>query len=77
MTTQDYQRKRPLMIFLHYFKNHWKLFLLDITCAVLIAAIDLAFPLITRTALYEWLPNHPGGGRYPGRPVQTHAGVEL
>ena len=57
MTTQDYQRKRPLMIFLHYFKNHWKLFLLDITCAVLIAAIDLAFPLITRTALYDWLPN--------------------
>ena len=57
MTTQDYQRKRPLTIFLHYFKNHWKLFLLDITCAVLIAAIDLAFPLITRTALYEWLPN--------------------
>ena len=56
MTTKDYQRKRPLMIFLHYFKNHWKLFLLDITCAVLIAAIDLAFPLITRTALYDWLP---------------------
>ena len=57
MTTKDYQRKRPLMIFLHYFKNHWKLFLLDIACAVLIAAIDLSFPLITRTALYEWLPN--------------------
>ena len=57
MTTKDYQRKRPLMIFLHYFRNHWKLFLLDITCAVLIAAIDLSFPLITRTALYEWLPN--------------------
>ena len=57
MTTKEYQSKRPLMIFLHYFRNHWKLFLLDITCAVLIAAIDLAFPLITRTALYEWLPN--------------------
>ena len=57
MTTKAYQRKRPLMIFLRYFKNHWKLFLLDITCAVLIAAIDLAFPLITRTALYDWLPN--------------------
>ena len=56
MTTQDYRRKRPLAIFLHYFKNHWKLFLLDITCAVMIAAIDLAFPLITRTALYDWLP---------------------
>ena len=57
MTTKDYQSKRPLMIFLHYFKNHWKLFLVDVTCAVLIAAIDLSFPLITRTALYEWLPN--------------------
>ena len=57
MTTKDYQRKRPLAIFLSYFKNHLGLFALDITCAVLIAAIDLAFPLITRTALYEWLPN--------------------
>ena len=38
MTTKDYQSKRPLVIFLHYFKNHWKLFLLDITCAVMIAA---------------------------------------
>ena len=57
MTTKDYQKKRPLMIFLSYFKNHLGLFALDVTCAVLIAAIDLAFPLITRTALYEWLPN--------------------
>ena len=56
MTTKDYQRKRPLMIFLSYFKNHLGLFALDVSCAVLIAAIDLAFPLITRTALYEWLP---------------------
>ena len=57
MTTKDYHRKGPLMIFLSYFKNHLGLFGLDILCAVLIAAIDLAFPLITRTALYEWLPN--------------------
>ena len=56
MTTKDYQQKRPLMIFLGYFKNHLGLFALDVTCAMLIAAIDLAFPLITRTALYEWLP---------------------
>ena len=56
MTTKDYQSKRPLMIFLSYFKNHLGLFALDVACAVLIAAIDLAFPLITRTALYEWLP---------------------
>lgn len=56
MTTKDFQRRSPLRIFLSYFKNHKKLFLLDITCACLIAAVDLAFPMITRTALYTWLP---------------------
>ena len=56
MTTKDYQRKSPLMIFLSNFKRHWKLFTVDILCAVLIAAIDLAFPLVTRTALYDLLP---------------------
>ena len=57
MTTKDFQKKRPLMIFLSYFKRHWKLFAVDISCAVLIAAVDLAFPLVTRMALYEMLPN--------------------
>ena len=57
MTTQDYQRKSPLMIFLSYFKNHKKLFAIDVLCAVGIAAIDLAFPLVTRSALYDLLPN--------------------
>ena len=57
MTTQDYQRRSPLRIFLHYFGNHKKLFALDILCAVGIAGIDLAFPLVTRSALYDLLPN--------------------
>lgn len=56
MTTKDYQRKSPLAIFLSYFKNHKTLFLVDIGCAVLIAAIDLTFPLVTRSALYKMLP---------------------
>ena len=56
MTTKDYQRKRPLAIFLSYFKNHKKLFLVDVLCACLIAGVDLAFPLITRSALYDMLP---------------------
>ena len=56
MTTQDYQKKTPLGIFLNYFKNHKKLFALDVSCAVGIAAIDLAFPLVTRSALYDMLP---------------------
>ena len=57
MTTKDYQRKSPLMIFLSYFGKHKKLFAIDVACAVAIAAIDLAFPLITRSALYDMLPN--------------------
>lgn len=57
MTTQDYKRKSPLSIFLHYFGNHKGLFAIDLGCAVGIAAIDLAFPLITRKALYDLLPN--------------------
>ena len=57
MTTKDYQRKSPLMIFLSYFGNHKKLFAIDVSCALGIALIDLAFPLVTRSALYEMLPN--------------------
>ena len=57
MTTQDYQRKRPLQIFLSYFAAHKRLFALDIGCAVCIALIDLSFPLVTRQALYDFLPN--------------------
>ncbi len=57
MTTKEYQRRKPLGIFLGYFKNHKKLFAIDVACAVGIAAIDLMFPLVTRNALYEMLPN--------------------
>jgi len=56
MTTKDFQTKSPLVIFLSYFGNHKKLFAIDVACAVLIAAIDLAFPLVTRAALYDMLP---------------------
>ncbi|MGM9640397.1 MAG: ABC transporter ATP-binding protein [Faecousia sp.] len=57
MTTKDYQTKRPLRIFLSYFGPHKKLFLVDMLCALTVAAIDLAFPLVSRTAMNEWLPN--------------------
>ena len=57
MTTKDYQTRSPLRIFLSYFRPHRGLFLLDISCAFLIAVIDLAFPLISRTAMYHWLPD--------------------
>ena len=56
MTTKDYQTRSPLRIFLSYFKPHRRLFALDMTCAFRIAVVDLAFPLVSRTALYTWLP---------------------
>ncbi len=57
MTTKDYQKRSPIAIFLSYFKNHKGLFAVDMLCALLIAAVDLLFPLVTRTALYEMLPD--------------------
>ena len=57
MKSKDFKNRSPLAIFISYFANHKRLFALDILCACGIAAIDLAFPLVTRTALYTWLPN--------------------
>ena len=58
MTPKDYQKKSPLAIFLSYFKNHKGLFAVDMLCALLIAGVDLLFPLVTRTAVYDMLPNN-------------------
>ena len=57
----DYKNGSLLRVFLHYFKPHKKLFALDISCAVMVSAIDLAFPLVTRAALYELLPGKEYG----------------
>ena len=56
MSKNDFKNRSPIAIFLSYFKNHKKLFAIDVFCACLIAAIDLTFPLITRSALYDMLP---------------------
>ena len=56
MQTKDFQNRSLLQIFLSYFKPHLRLFLLDMSCAFTVAAIDLAFPLVTRGALYQLLP---------------------
>ena len=39
-----------------YFKPHKKIFLADMFCAFTVAAVDLAFPLISRRAMYDMLP---------------------
>ena len=56
MTPKDYREKSPLRIFLSYFKPHRGLFVLDMICAALVSLVDLAFPLVTRRAMYDLLP---------------------
>ena len=56
MTTREFQEKSPLQIFLTYFKPHRKLFIMDLSCALLISLIDLAFPYISRWCMYQLLP---------------------
>ncbi len=60
MTPKDFQKKSPLAAFFTYFGRHKGLFALDMGCALAVSAIDLAFPLVTRSALYDMLP----GGMY-------------
>ncbi len=42
--------------FASYYRPHWRLFALDMVCALLIAAIDLLFPLASRAAMQRYLP---------------------
>ena len=51
-----YQERGLLRIFLGYFKPHKKLFAIDMCCALLVAMVDLAFPLVSRNAMNELLP---------------------
>ena len=43
--------------FMSYYKPYLKLFIFDLSCAFLIASIDLAFPLITRQFINDIIPN--------------------
>ena len=49
--------ENPLKIFFSYYKPHLKLFIADMICAFLIAAIDVAFPMFSRYALDVLIPN--------------------
>lgn len=42
--------------FISYYRPHMKLFMLDISCALLMAAIDLVFPQFTQRTLDQFIP---------------------
>ena len=56
MDTKEFQKRSLVSIFFSYFKPHKNLFILDMSCAFLIAVIDLSFPAITRYSLNELIP---------------------
>ena len=58
MTPRDYQHKNMIQIFLYFFKPHMGLFILDMVCALIVALVDLAYPLVSRWAMYELLPQN-------------------
>ncbi len=51
----DYHAK-PLRIFLRYVSAHRRLFAIDMLCALAVAAIDLIFPYVSRSAMTTLLP---------------------
>ena len=49
-------RRGYLRIFAGYYKPHWKLFLLDMVCALCICMVDLLFPMVSRWSMQALLP---------------------
>lgn len=43
-------------IFLSYYRPHWKLFFIDMLCALIAGAIDLIFPYVSRGSMQKLLP---------------------
>lgn len=43
--------------FIAYYKPHRRLFVIDLFCAFLIAAIDLIYPMLSRSILNDYLPS--------------------
>ena len=56
MRVIDYRKKGDLSIFLSFFRPHLRLFALDMACAFIVSLIDLAYPIVSRTAMRELLP---------------------
>lgn len=57
MKEKDFQNWGVMRIFLSYFGPHKKLFILDMCCAFVVALVDLLYPLVSRAAMYDMLPN--------------------
>jgi ATP-binding cassette subfamily B protein len=57
MDSGRFSNRRKLPIFFSYYRPHWRLFVLDLSCAFGISLIDLSFPLVTRYSIQDLLPH--------------------
>ena len=46
-----------LKSFARYYKPHWKLFVLDLVCALIAASCDLMYPVISRNIINTYIPD--------------------
>ncbi len=54
----DYKNTGSIRIFARFYKKHIGLFLLDMICALLVAAVDLTFPYISKMSMERYLPEN-------------------
>ena len=50
-------RRGAIREFAAFYKPHMGMFLLDMFCALIIALVDITFPVVTRKVLYDYIPN--------------------
>ena len=50
-------KRGALREFAAFYKPHMDMFLLDMFCALIIALVDITFPVVTRKVLYDYIPN--------------------
>lgn len=58
MDLEKQKKRSSFRLFASYYRPHLKLFVLDLCCALMIAIIDLAFPLVTRYSMTNLLPSN-------------------
>ena len=50
-------RRGAIREFAAFYKPHMGMVLLDMFCALIIALVDITFPVVTRKVLYDYIPN--------------------
>ena len=61
MGENAFRTRGYLRIFASYYKPHWKLFALDMVCALCICLVDLTFPVASRYSMQNLLPGRQFG----------------